>query len=164
MVTHVYTSLRVTRCKQCHVIKCKQFGCKHQPVQYESYRFAKILNSQHKVLLSAEKNKRKKISRHALCKNGFRKNTLCFAPAPPPFFCKNARVLWFFLLSDPADVSVAFFQHSMHYYRDEMTRQHFTCHEHYYGRVWNWFVETLVDLNHACWCLSVQWTAIPKSN
>ena len=30
--------------------------------------------------------------------------------------------------------------------------------------VWNWFVEKLVDLNHACWCLSVLWTAIPESN
>ena len=98
-----------------------------------------------------------------------------FLPLPP--FCKGARiakngislsqpctVLWFFLLSDPAEFSVAFFQHLMHYYRDELTRQHFTCHGHYYGRVWNWFVEKLVDLNHACWCLSVLWTAIPESN
>ena len=51
----------------------------------------------------------------------------------------------------------------MHYYQDEMTRQHFTCCGHYYGRVWNWFVEKLVDLNHACWCLSVLWAAIPES-
>ena len=51
----------------------------------------------------------------------------------------------------------------MHYYQDEMTRQHFTCYEHSYGRVWNWCVEKLADLNHACWCLSVLWTAIPES-
>ena len=44
-----------------------------------------------------------------------------------------------------------------------MTRKHFTCHGHYHGRVWNWFVEKLVDLNHACWCLSVLWIAIPES-
>ena len=69
-----------------------------------------------------------------------------------------------FLLSNPADFSVAYFQHFMHYYRDEMTRQHYTCHAHYYGQVWNSFVEKLGDLNHACWCLSVLWTAIPESN
>ena len=55
-----------------------------------------------------------------------------------------------FLLSNPADFSVAYFQYSMHYYRDEMTRQHFTCHVHYYRQVWNWFLEKLADLNHAC--------------
>ena len=65
-----------------------------------------------------------------------------------------------FLLSDPADFSVAYFQHSMQYYRDEMTRQHFTCHAHSYGQIWNWFVEKMVDLNQACWCLSVLWAAI----
>ena len=59
---------------------------------------------------------------------------------------------------------VVFFQHFMHCYQDEMTREHFTSHGHYYGRVWNWFVEKLVDLNHACWCLSVLWTAISESN
>ena len=26
----------------------------------------------------------------------------------------------------------------------EMTRQDFTCHGHYFGRIWNWFVENLV--------------------
>ena len=31
-----------------------------------------------------------------------------------------------------------------------------------YGLVWNWFVEKLVDPNHACCCLSVLWTAIPE--
>ena len=72
-------------------------------------------------------------------------------------------VLWFFLLSDPAEFSVAFFQYFMHYYQDGMTRQHFTCHGHYYGRVWNWLVEKLVHLNHACWCLSVVWIAIPET-
>ena len=33
----------------------------------------------------------------------------------------------------------------------------------YYGQVCNWFVEKLVDLNHACSCLSVLWTAILES-
>ena len=51
----------------------------------------------------------------------------------------------------------------LHYYPDEITRQHFTCHGHHYGRVCSWFVEKLVDLNHACWCLSVLWTTIPES-
>ena len=69
-----------------------------------------------------------------------------------------------FLLSDPADFWVAYFHHFMHYYRDEMTRQHYMCHAHYYGQVLNWFVEKLGDLNHACWCLSVLWTAILESN
>ena len=55
-------------------------------------------------------------------------------------------MLWFFLLSDPADFPVAFFEHLMHYYEDELTRQHFTCHGHYYGRSWNWFVEKMLDL------------------
>ena len=100
-----------------------------------------------------------------------------FLPLPPPFFSKNARiskngislsqpctVLQVFLLSDLAEFSVSFFQHLMHYYRDTLTRQHFMCHGHYYGRVWNWFVEKLVNPNHACWCLSVLWAAIPESN
>ena len=103
-----------------------------------------------------------------------RKNKILL-PLPP--FCKDARiskngisllqpctVLWSFLLSDPAEFSVAFFQHLMHYYLDALTTQHFMCPGHYYGRFWNWFVEKLVDLNHACWCLSVLWTAIPESN
>ena len=46
---------------------------------------------------------------------------------------------------------------------DALTRQHFTCPGHYYGRSWNWFLEKLVDLNHACWCLSMLWIAIPES-
>ena len=53
-----------------------------------------------------------------------------------------------FLFSDPEDFSVAYFQHF--YYRDKMTRQHFTCHAHYYGQVCNWFDEKLGDLKHAC--------------
>ena len=106
-----------------------------------------------------------------------RKNKIFFAPAPFLQECQNFQewhfsftlsqpytVLWFFLLSDPAEFSVALLQHLMHYYRDALTRQHFMCHGHYYGRVWNWFIEKLVDLNHACWCLSVLWTAIPESN
>ena len=41
------------------------------------------------------------------------------------------------------------------------------CHGHYYGHamgtIMDEFVEKLVDLNHACWCLSVLWIAIPES-
>ena len=69
-------------------------------------------------------------------------------------------VLWVFLLLDLAECSAAYFQHFMHYCREKMTRQHSTCHGHYYGRVWDWFVEKLVDW----WCLSVLWTAILESN
>ena len=68
------------------------------------------------------------------------------------------------LLSYPAEFSVAYFQHFMYYYPDKVTKQHFTCHAHYYGKVWNSFVKKSVDLKHAGWCLSVLWTAIAESN
>ena len=41
--------------------------------------------------------------------------------------------------------------------------QQFMCHGHFYGRIWNWFVEKLVGLNHpkhllvgACLCYGLQ--------
>ena len=65
----------------------------HMYVPYKSYRFKKIFNSRHKVLLSAKKNA-KIFWRHAVRKNGFRKknhkNKNIFCPCPP--FCKNARI------------------------------------------------------------------------
>jgi hypothetical protein len=108
--------------------------------------------------------------RHAVRKNGFRQKTNAkikyFLHLP---ICKDARisnngisvlhpctVLWFFLLSDPAEFFVAFFQHFMHHYLNTLARQHFTCPRHYYGHFWNWFVAKSVNLNHAYLCYELQ--------
>ena len=71
-------------------------------------------------------------------------------------------MMWFFLVCDPAEFCEGVFQHFMLYYEDEMTKQHFTCREHYCGQVCILSVERLVNLDHACWCLSVLWNAIPE--
>ena len=41
--------------------------------------------------------------------------------------------------------------------------QHFMCHLHYYGRIYDWFADGPESDSLACSCVSVLWTAIPES-
>ena len=119
-------------------------------VPRESQLFVKIINSRRKVLCYRRKKDKKNVNfqLHALRKNGLHKRIA--KKSPPPFvratsISESGRAM--------LQIPVVF--------------QHFPCHGHYYGRIWNWFVEKSgrpeSSETLACWCLSVLWTAIPGS-